>query len=57
MILIGNFEFEQEMKPTAKTWDLFVESLSGAFPALAPLTLIILSLIGYTYLKLINHKK
>lgn len=55
--LKGNFEFEQEMKPTAGNWDLFIESLSGAFPVLAPLNLIILSLIGYTYLKLINHKK
>ena len=55
--LSGNFEFEQEMRPTAHSWDLFIESLSGAFPALAPLNLIILSLIGYTYLKLINQKK
>ncbi len=55
--LKGNFEFEQEMKPTAGDWDLFTESLSGAFPALAPLSLVVLSLLGYSYLKLINHKK
>jgi amino acid permease len=55
--LNANFEFEQEMKPTANDWDLFVESLSGAFPALAPLSMIILALIGYSYLVLINQKR
>jgi amino acid permease len=55
--LNGNFEFEQEMKPTAQNWDLFVESWSGAFPALAPLSLTILALIGYSYLILIHQKK
>lgn len=55
--LKGNFEFELEMKPTASNWDLFVESLSGAFPALAPLSLVVLALLGYSYLKLINQKQ
>ncbi len=55
--LKGNFEFEQEMKPTASSWELFVDSLSGAFPALAPLSLVVLALLGYSYLILINQKK
>ena len=55
--LKANYEFEQEMKPTSESWDLFLESLSGAFPALAPLSLVVLSLIGYSYLMLINQNK
>lgn len=55
--LNANYEFELEMQPTAHHWDLFVESLSGAFPALAPLSMIILALIGYSYLLLINQKR
>ena len=55
--LQANFEFEQEIHPTASTWSLFSESISGAFPALAPLSLIVLALIGYAYLTLINQKK
>ena len=55
--LQANFEFEQEIHPTASTWSLFSESISGAFPALAPLSLIVLALMGYAYLTLINQKK
>lgn len=50
-----NVEFEQEMTPTLPKWDLFVESLSGAIPALAPGSLIVLALIGYSYLKLTKN--
>ena len=55
--LQANFEFEQEIHSTASTWSLFSESISGAFPALAPLSLLVLALIGYAYLTLINQKK
>jgi hypothetical protein len=55
--LQANFEFEQEIHPTASTLSLFSESISGAFPALAPLSLIVLALMGYAYLTLINQKK
>ena len=54
--LESNYEFELEMKPTAGSWDLFVESLSGAIPALAPGSLIALALIGYSYTLLLNKK-
>ncbi len=55
--LKANYEFESEMKPTADTWSVLVESLSGALPALAPGSMILFSLIGYIYLLLINQKK
>ncbi|MGB1040187.1 MAG: hypothetical protein ACPGVD_04885 [Flavobacteriales bacterium] len=51
-----NFEFEQEMTPTLGNWKLFLESLSGALPSLAPASLIVLSLTGYSYIKLIKQK-
>ena len=54
--LVANYEFEQEIKPTATTLDLFLESFSGAFPALAPFSMTVLALIGYSYLILINQK-
>jgi hypothetical protein len=54
--LQANYEFEQEMRPTAGDWDLLVESLSGALPALAPLSMVVLALLGYSYLKLLNEK-
>ena len=54
--LRANYEFEQEMKPTAGGWDLFIESLSGALPALAPGSMIVLALLGYTYLLLIQQQ-
>lgn len=49
-----NFQFEQEMTPTHSNWDLFVESLTGAIPALAPGSLIAFSILGYSYNKLKN---
>ena len=55
--LRANFEFEQEMKPTAENWDVFVESLSGALPSLAPASMIVLALIGYAYLILIKQQQ
>ncbi|WP_299367581.1 hypothetical protein [Winogradskyella sp.] len=55
--LRANYEFELEMKPTANDWDLFFESLSGALPALAPFSMVVLALIGYSYLILINQKQ
>jgi len=55
--LQANYEFELEMTPTLSGWDLFVESLFGALPALAPLSMVVLALIGYSYLILINHKQ
>ena len=55
--LRANYEFELEMKPSAKGWELFSESMSGALPALAPCSMIVLAMIGYSYLKLLNHKQ
>lgn len=55
--LKANFEFEKEMKATESSWNLMVESLSGALPALAPLSMVILALIGYAYLILIQQEK
>ena len=56
--LQSNFEFEQDMKPTAGFWQLILESLSGALPTLAPMSLVVLACIGYSYLILIQqHEK
>lgn len=55
--LRANYEFEQEMRPTDSNWNLLLESFSGAMPALAPLSLIVLALMGYSYLILINQKQ
>lgn len=55
--LQANYEFEQEMKPTADRWDLIVESLSGALPSLAPFSMMVLALIGYSYLILLNQER
>ena len=55
--LLVNYEFEQEMRPTAGNWDLFTESLSGALPSLAPASMIVLALIGYSYYLLITHQQ
>jgi hypothetical protein len=53
--LQANFEFEQEMKPTASFWDLLIESLSGALPTLAPGSMIVFALIGITYITLLKQ--
>lgn len=55
--LRANYEFELEMKPGAKGWDLFLESLSGALPSLAPGSMIVLALIGYSYLIVLKQKQ
>ena len=55
--LRANYEFELEMKPTAKVWDLFMESLSGALSTLAPGSMIVLALIGYSYLLLLKQNR
>ncbi|MEL6976266.1 MAG: hypothetical protein AAGL29_12825 [Bacteroidota bacterium] len=55
--LRANYEFEQEMRPSVKGWDLFVESLSGALPSLAPGSMIVLALIGYSYLTLLKQQQ
>jgi hypothetical protein len=55
--LKANFEFEQEMKPTASFWDLLLESLSGALPALAPASMIVFALIGITYITLLKQNQ
>lgn len=55
--LQANYEFELEMKPGAKGWELFMESLSGALPSLAPGSMIVLALIGYSYLILLKQQQ
>ncbi|NAS30971.1 hypothetical protein GTQ40_08330 [Flavobacteriaceae bacterium R38] len=55
--LRANYEFEQEMKPTANGWDLFLESLSGALPTLAPGSMVVLALLGYSYLIFLKQKQ
>ena len=55
--VLANYEFEQEMKPTTGGWDLFLESLSGALPALAPASMIGFALLGYSYLIIIQQQK
>ena len=55
--LRANYEFEFEMAPTASNWHLITESLSGALPALAPASMIVLALLGYSYLTLIKSQK
>ena len=55
--LQANYEFELEMKPGAKGWELFIESLSGALPSLAPGSMIVLALIGYSYLILLKQQQ
>tara|TARA_B100000925_G_scaffold198898_1_gene150649 strand:- start:408 stop:614 length:207 start_codon:yes stop_codon:yes gene_type:complete len=55
--LNSNYEFEKEMKPTSNSFDLFIESLSGALPALAPLNLVLLAMVGYSYILTINQNQ
>ena len=55
--LNSNYEFEKEMRPYSTSLDLFIESLSGAFPALAPLNLVLLAMVGYSYLLTIDQNK
>ena len=55
--LQANYEFEQDMKPTAGFWQLILESISGALPTLAPMSLLVLACIGYSYLILTQHQQ
>ena len=50
-------EFEKEISPGLDGMDLFMEMASGALPSLAPGSLILLSLIGYSYILLIKQKR
>ncbi len=45
----GNREFELEIYESMKGWELFWESMKGAFPVLAPGTMIALGLLGWAY--------
>lgn len=47
--LNANMEFAREMRPTASSWAIFVKSISGAIPALAPGTMVVFGLIGYIH--------
>jgi hypothetical protein len=42
----GNSEFEMEMAPSIAGVELVKESMTGAFPVLAPGTMILLGLVG-----------
>ena len=43
----GNVEFALEMEPGARGWTLMKEALTGATPALAPGTMMLLGAIGF----------
>ena len=45
----GNAEFELEMYPTLQGFELFLESVTGATPTLAPGTMLELGLLGLAY--------
>jgi hypothetical protein len=45
----GNMEFELEMYPTLSGLQLFREAMTGATPALAPGTMLLLALVGLAY--------
>jgi hypothetical protein len=45
----GNVEFELEMYPDRRSFELFRETMAGATPALAPGTMVLLGLIGLVY--------
>ena len=55
--LQANYDFEREMKPTATHWESWLESLSGALPALAPGSMIALALVGYASLLLLKRNR
>ncbi len=46
---VGNVEFEREIYPSLRGFDLFRESLTGATPTLAPGTMLELGLLGLAY--------
>ena len=45
----GNAEFELEMDASLGGWQLFLESVHGATPALAPAAMMHLGLLGLLY--------
>jgi hypothetical protein len=45
----GNAEFELEMYPEMRGFELFSETMTGATPVLAPGTMALLGLVGLTY--------
>ena len=45
----GNAEFEREMYPSIRGFELFWKSMMGATPALAPGTMTLLGLLGLIY--------
>lgn len=45
----GNMEFELESDPAITGWNLFVASMTGATPALAPGTMALLAVVGYAW--------
>jgi 1,4-dihydroxy-2-naphthoate octaprenyltransferase len=47
----GNVEFEVERDPSIGGLSLFWEAITGATPALAPASMILLAAIGYAVLK------
>lgn len=47
----GNMEFELESDGAVGGWPLFVASMTGATPALAPGTMLLLAAVGYAYLR------
>ena len=54
--LKANLEFESELHPTQDFTTNFIESLSGALPALAPGSMILLAIIGYIFTLTINKQ-
>tara|TARA_Y200000002_G_scaffold236603_1_gene195460 strand:+ start:491 stop:937 length:447 start_codon:yes stop_codon:yes gene_type:complete len=52
--LKSNYQFEYEIRPSKNYWVLLKNSFSGALPTLAPLSLVVLSLVGYSYLIIIS---
>lgn len=45
----GNREFALETEPALGGWPLFAETMTGAFPALAPGTMVLLGAIGLLF--------
>lgn len=45
----GNVEFARELYPELGGWELFVEAMTGATPALAPGTMALLGVLGLIY--------
>jgi len=54
--LDSNFQFEKEMRPNDSGGDLFWASFSGALPALAPMSMLVFTLLGFIYLSIINNE-